>query len=143
MCRVTDNHICIRNLLHHPVSCTASLEISLCLLVFFFQFLFGHPDLFLVIPSLVKIIKPCDCSKDQADFYDHRHHHLQCIHRGCQNVHIHHSGNIQHIFFQNLIQNNTQNCNFHNSLQKLNQIFQGKHIFDSLQNTQVTQLEGC
>ena len=117
MRRVTDDHIRIRNCLHHPVPCPASLQISdfsfdlrisLRLLELLFQFLLGHPDLFLIIPSLIKIIKTGDRAEDQPDLHDHIHHKLQCIHRRYLNVHIHHAHNIPHIRFQSLIQHDAQ-----------------------------------
>ena len=101
MRRVPYNHIRLRNTLHHPAHSHLSLDsadsafdlrISFCHLIFVLDFLLGHLQIALIVPSLVEKIKKSHHRKGKTDFYDQVVHHLQHKSRGTVCLHVKHEG---------------------------------------------------
>ena len=77
MGRVTDDHVCARNLLHHPLLGPAALDlldlaldlgIALSLFVLLLDLLLAHAQLPLVVPPLVEVV--------EEGHHDKGHRHL-------------------------------------------------------------------
>ena len=82
--RVSDNHICLWHLLHHTglghpalhfFDLSLDLGIAFHLFVFLFDLLFGHAQLPLIVPPLVKHVRAGQHHKGYGDL----HHHLEAL----------------------------------------------------------------
>ena len=107
---VSDDHIGLRYLLHHPglghlplclLDLALDLGIALHLLEFLFDLLLGHADLPLVLPPLVKDVRPCQHGKGQSNLHGQQKALLKQVGAGGQQVGmeiagelVHHTGDI-------------------------------------------------
>ena len=81
---VPDHHVRLWHLLHHSglshfplglLDLSLDFRISLCLLELLLDLLFGHPDLPLIVPPLVKHVRAGQHHKGYGDL----HHHLEAL----------------------------------------------------------------
>ena len=99
MGRISYDHICLGNLLHHPAGCHLTLQafdpvfnlrITFCLFILIFYFLLCHTKLFFVFPALIQIIAKGNDRKGNTYTYQQIKDHFHHISRRCCRIHIDH-----------------------------------------------------
>ena len=146
---VPDHHVRLWHLLHHSglshfplglLDLSLDFRISLCLLELLLDLLFGHPDLPLIVPPLIKDICRSQHREGRPDLHGQQEALLKQMGTGRQKIGVKIFGKqVQHV--GDIPENQYQkNCDLQQSFQRLHNTAQGKQPFHSLQRADPAQL---